>query len=66
MYSPRIPEHLIPVLYRLARARQQPMTILVAEILDAYLSGLDSPHAATAAREPRPVPRDRVRARRAA
>ena len=37
MYSPKIPERLIPALYRLARSRRQPMTRLVAEVLDAYL-----------------------------
>jgi hypothetical protein len=39
VYSPKLPEHLIPPLYRLARARGQPMTQLVAEILEAYLAG---------------------------
>jgi hypothetical protein len=38
MYSPKIPERLIPVLYRLARARGKPMTTIVAEALDAYLA----------------------------
>jgi hypothetical protein len=38
MYSPTIPERLIPPLYRLARARRRPMTRLVAEILEAYLA----------------------------
>jgi hypothetical protein len=39
MYSPKIPERLIPALYRLARARGKPMTAVVAEALEAYLSG---------------------------
>jgi len=38
MYSPKIPEHLIPPLYWLARSRSQPMTRLVAEIVEAYLA----------------------------
>ena len=38
MYSPKIPERLIPALYHLARSRRQPMTALVAEILEAYLT----------------------------
>jgi len=38
MYSPKIPERLIPALYRLARARGKPMTAIVAEALDAYLA----------------------------
>ena len=41
MYSPKIPEHLIPALYRLARSRRQPMTRLVAEIVQAYLADQD-------------------------
>jgi predicted transcriptional regulator len=38
VYSPKIPERLIPRLYRLARARRQPMTTLVAEVLEDYLA----------------------------
>jgi hypothetical protein len=38
LYSPKIPERLIPELFRLARARRQPMTVLVGDILDAYLA----------------------------
>lgn len=38
MYSPKIPERLIPALYRLAQARGKPMTAIVAEALDAYLA----------------------------
>ena len=33
MYSPKIKEDLIPVLYRLARKQGKPMTRLVDEIL---------------------------------
>jgi len=41
MYSPKIPDHLIPPLYWLARSRSQPMTQLVAEIVEAYLAAQD-------------------------
>jgi hypothetical protein len=37
MYSPRIPDAYIPLLYRLARRRGAPMTALVAEAVAAYL-----------------------------
>lgn len=38
MYSPKIPERLIPVLYRLGRERGRPMTQLVAEAVERYLA----------------------------
>lgn len=38
MYSPKIPERFIPVLYRLGRERRRPMTQLVAEAVERYLS----------------------------
>ncbi len=41
MYSPKIPERLIPALYRLARARGKPMTAIVAEALEAYMASQD-------------------------
>lgn len=41
MYSPKIPERLIPTLYRLARARGKPMTEIAAEALEAYLASQD-------------------------
>lgn len=37
MYSPKIPERLIPILYRLGRERGRPMTQLVAEAVERYL-----------------------------
>lgn len=37
MYSPRIPERYIPVLYHLGQARGRPMTQLVAEAVERYL-----------------------------
>jgi hypothetical protein len=49
MYSPKIPEHLIPVLYRLARRRGEPMTALVAEAVAQYLGRQAEPDAEPAA-----------------
>ncbi len=37
MYSPKIPERLIPILYRLGRERGRPMTQLVTEAVERYL-----------------------------
>jgi hypothetical protein len=55
MYSPRIPDRLIPVLYRLARAQGKPMTTLVAEVLDAHLGALARAHALPSRTELRPA-----------
>jgi len=38
MYSPKIKEEFIPVLYKIARARGLPMTHIVREALDEYLN----------------------------
>ncbi len=38
MYSPKIPDRLIPGLYRTARSRGLPMTRLVADVLESYLA----------------------------
>jgi hypothetical protein len=38
MYSPKIPERLIPPLYRLGQAQARPMTHLVAEAVERYLA----------------------------
>jgi len=38
MYSPKIPDRLIPPLYRLGQARGRPMTHLVAEAVERYLA----------------------------
>ncbi len=38
MYSPKIKERFIPILYRIARKRKMPMTRLVEEIIQEYLS----------------------------
>ncbi len=37
MYSPKIKENYIPVLYKIAKARGMPMTHIVREALDEYL-----------------------------
>lgn len=37
MYSPKIRERYIPILYRLARAKKMPMTKLVNQIIHTYL-----------------------------
>jgi predicted DNA-binding protein len=37
MYSPKIPESLVPRLYRLAKSQRRPMTRLVAEAVELYL-----------------------------
>ncbi len=37
MYSPKIKENYIPVLYKIAKARGLPMTHIVREALDEYL-----------------------------
>lgn len=37
MYSPKVPEHLIPILYRLGRERGRPMTRLVADAVERFL-----------------------------
>jgi len=55
MYSPKIPERLIPPLYRLGQAQGRPMTHLVAEAVEHYLAaegwlddvGLPDPRQAT-------------------
>jgi hypothetical protein len=43
MYSPKIPEHLIPLLYRAAKAQRRPMTRLVADAIQRYLNEHDVP-----------------------
>jgi hypothetical protein len=37
MYSPKIPEQLIPRLYRAAKAQKRPMTRLAADAIQRYL-----------------------------
>ena len=46
MYSPKITEELIPILYQLARARRVPMTKLVDRIIREALVHEDRPSAA--------------------
>jgi hypothetical protein len=43
MYSPKIPEHFIPRLYRAAKAQKRPMTRLVADAVQRYLEEHDTP-----------------------
>jgi len=38
MYSPKIKETYIPMLYKIAKARGMPMTHIVREALDEYLN----------------------------
>lgn len=38
MYSPKIAEDLIPTLYRLAKHKRKPMTLIVDEILRENLT----------------------------
>ena len=38
MYSPKIKETYIPMLYKIAKARGLPMTHIVREALDEYLN----------------------------
>lgn len=45
MYSPKIDEKLIPRLYRIARARGVPMTVLVNRILRRSLAYLEKTEA---------------------
>lgn len=41
MYSPKIPEHLIPTLHHLARRRGLRMTAVVAEAIQDYVARQD-------------------------
>ena len=41
MYSPKIPERLIPTLHHLARLRRRRMTAVVAEAIDEYVARQD-------------------------
>lgn len=66
MYSPKIPERLIPPLYQMARTRRQPMTRVVAEILDAYLASQDTSARDNLPANDRPNPTEPVGPRSAA
>ncbi len=37
MYSPKIDAQLIPLLYRMAKSRDMPMTILVNHVLNRFI-----------------------------
>ena len=56
MYSPKIPEPLIPRIYHAAKRQRRPMTRLVTEAIELYLAreeAYDRP--AEDARRPRPA-----------
>jgi predicted DNA-binding protein len=38
MYSPKVPEELIPRLYRLGKEKRKPMTRLIKEAVISYLA----------------------------
>lgn len=44
MYSPKINEELIPILYKLASSRRIPMTKLVNQIIQGYLVETEAVH----------------------
>jgi len=46
MYSPKISEDLVPVLYHTARARRMPMTKLVDKLIRKALASESLPHEA--------------------
>ena len=54
MYSPKISEELVPILYRLAKAQRIPMTELVDRMIRQSLiaAGTDLPVVKTPARPP--------------
>ena len=56
MYSPKITEELIPILYQLARARGVPMTKLVDRIIREALVDEDRAQAAAEAMTASPAP----------
>ena len=56
MYSPKITEELIPILYQLARARGVPMTKLVDRIIREALLQEDRSQAAPGAMTASPAP----------
>ncbi len=61
MYSPKIDESLIPVLYHLGKARRKPMTRLVTDLISRALASEDLPEPALEAFEAsmaRPQPRN--------
>lgn len=41
MYSPKIREELIPIIYRVAKLKRVPMTCVVNEAVISYLAGID-------------------------
>lgn len=61
MYSPKIAEELIPVLYRTAKAQGQPMTKLVNKIIREALLPEALPQATREAVNASTVPTEDVR-----
>ena len=56
MYSPRISEDLIPLIYRRAKANKKPMTKVVDKILrDAFCNGLEHQESRSNTPKIRPV-----------
>ncbi len=43
MYSPKIAPEFIPILYKIGKVRNKPMTIIVQEALDQYLKLVNVP-----------------------
>ncbi len=59
MYSPKIKPQFIPVLYRLAKDRKKPMTVIVNDMIAASLKKQESEvndNAAESRRNPDPHP----------
>lgn len=47
MYSPKVSEKHIPVLYRLGKEKKKPMTYLVNEAITEYLAKVETPSIST-------------------
>jgi hypothetical protein len=41
MYTPKISEKLVPILYRIAKEKRVPMTTLVDSTIDSYLDRVE-------------------------
>ena len=63
MYSPKVPEQLIPRLYQLAKNRRIPMTRLVAQLIQLGLTHLEreTSHDPAPTHENPPVPHQQER-----
>jgi hypothetical protein len=56
MYSPKIDEKLIPIIYQLAKQERKPMTKIVAELLRSALNARDVLHAESSTEKPKQQP----------